>query len=173
MVDAKSVADLITVLRGFMAFFLVWLGFEWGKRGLSTASYSMILCWIGDFIDGKIARMNNLSRHSWVGDHDIHIDMFVSMGLGVFMVGAGYVTKWVAICYVITWMILFWRIGLDRNLMMVFQAPIYTYFIWISLHEAQKAGCWIIIVIFIILTVNWRRFSEEIIPEFMRVIKHI
>lgn len=167
MVDAKHLADAVTFLRGFLAFFLAWLGIYMGKPGLTLAVITMILCWTGDFVDGKIARLNRTPRKTWIGDHDVHVDVFVSLGLGVYLVGAAYVSRWVAFLYIIFWAFMFWKFGLERNLLMLFQAPIYGTFIVISLYEVPSFGRWILLWILMALTINWRKFSGEVVPGFI------
>src|SRR5512141_2618204 len=92
MLDAKLVADLITVTRGLLGFVMIWLGLTQGERALPTVVPMMILCWSGDFVDGMIARHSRRARKSYIGDHDVQIDLFVSICLGLFMLLAGIVS---------------------------------------------------------------------------------
>jgi hypothetical protein len=167
MFQAKQIADLVTVGRGFLAFFLAWMGFAWGKPGLAAASIIMILCWTGDYVDGRIARMDRQPRHTWIGDHDVQVDVFVSLGLGVFLLGAGYISRWLALLYLVGWILVLWKFGPDRNLLMLFQAPVYGYFIWVANQEASQVGRWIIFWIILVLVLNWRKFATEVVPGFI------
>jgi len=56
MLNAKQVADIVTLLRGLLGFGLVWLGLTEGSEGINKAVFIMFLTWTGDAIDGKIAR---------------------------------------------------------------------------------------------------------------------
>ena len=56
MIVAKQVADLITTIRALIAVCLMWLGITHKADGLSLAAGLMIADWIGDMVDGRIAR---------------------------------------------------------------------------------------------------------------------
>jgi hypothetical protein len=78
---AKQVADLITFGRLLLGFLLAWLGIKWGGKGLIAALWILILNWTTDFFDGRIARRSSVYYHTWIGDHDLEVDMLVSVGL--------------------------------------------------------------------------------------------
>ena len=167
MAYLKNVADIITMTRGFLAFVMVWIGIVLGKLGLSQVVYIMLICWTGDFFDGRIARMSRTQRQTWIGDHDIQVDLFVSLGLGAYLIWSGYINKIVAAGYILFWVLFFLSKGPDRNLLMLFQAPIYFFLIMISLQDAPVTGKWILAWLVIILSVNWKTFSKEIVPNFV------
>ena len=81
MIVAKQVADVITSLRALIAVFLIWLGEVQGAAGLPTAVWAMVADWLGDAIDGPIARRSRIKYSTWIGDHDLEVDMTVSVGL--------------------------------------------------------------------------------------------
>src|SRR3989304_1760435 len=91
MLVAKQVADLITFARGMLAFYLAWLGATLSEHGLPIAVWAMIINWTGDSVDGALARHSRRQYHTWIGDHDLQIDMLVSFGLLIYMLLAGYV----------------------------------------------------------------------------------
>jgi hypothetical protein len=62
---------------------------------------------------------------------------------------------------------MFWRFGLDKNLLMLIQAPIYLYFILIALRIAPENGTWLVVWVFAATAMNWRRFTRDIIPKFI------
>ncbi len=167
MFDAKYLADLITIGRAFLAFLLAWLGLAWGRSGLVGATIIMLLDWTGDFVDGKIARLSHHPRQTWIGSHDVQVDVLVSLGLSVFLLGSGLVNQWVAFWYFVVWIIVFWRLGPDFNLLMLFQAPIYLYFIVIAVREAPNTGQLMIFWILLALAINWRRFYGQVVPDFI------
>ena len=167
MVDLKVIADLVTIIRGFMAFVLVWLGIKVGGESLGLVVFIMIGCWTGDFIDGRLARRSRLKRQTWIGDHDVQVDFIVSLGLGAYLLWSGYVNQSIGLVYLVIWGITIWWKGPDRNLLMLFQAPIYFYLIIISMKLIPETGRWIIIWISVILMLNWKKFSTEIVPNFI------
>jgi len=97
MIVAKQFADLITATRGLIAFFLIWLGSSHGAEGLSLAVWLMLADWIGDAIDGPISRRSSVKYHTWIGDHDLEVDMTVSIGLLIYLLQSGYLSIWVMI----------------------------------------------------------------------------
>lgn len=173
MLNPKRIADLITFVRGLMAFLLAWLGFIRGADALPLAIIVMLFCWTGDLLDGGIARLNRPPQRSWLGDHDLYIDLFVSLGLGFYLVGAGFLSWYLACAYLIIWGLLVWRFGPDRNLLMLVQAFIYGYFIWIALRLSPQTGRWLVVWVLAVTTLNWRRFSYRVVPEFIHGIKSI
>jgi hypothetical protein len=173
MLNPKGIADFITLVRGLLGLFLAWLGFIYGADSMPQAILVMLLCWTGDLFDGRIARLNHPLRHSWLGDHDLQVDLIVSLGLGAYLVGSGFVDWYIAIIYLIGWGLLVWRFGPDRNLLMLIQAFIYFYFIWVSLKVTPQAGRWLVGWILAVTLLNWRIFSTQVVPGFIHGMKSI
>ena len=90
MWDAKMLADLITGTRGLLGLFMIWLGITQGETALPAVVILMLLDWTGDFVDGRIARRSRHPRHTWIGDSDLYIDLFVSLCLAVFLLASGF-----------------------------------------------------------------------------------
>jgi hypothetical protein len=167
MLVAKPFADLITSMRAVLAFWLAWLGIVEGEAALPLAVWILIASWTSDSLDGPVARRSRRRYRSWVGDHDLEIDMLVSVGLLVFLLGAGYLHLPVVIIYLSAWALVFWHWGLLRSPGMLFQAPIYGWFIWVAVHRAPNPGWWLLIWISLALALTWPRFLEEIVPGFL------
>lgn len=167
MFDAKIVGDLITASRGVLGLMIAWLGLTQGAGALPAVVLLMLLDWTGDFVDGTIAHRSRNPRRTRIGDSDIYIDLFVSICLGIFLVNAGFVGFTVGFWYAIVWMLLLWRFGLDKNLIMLAQTPIYLWFIITALKILPTMGYWMVIWVAVALTINWRRFSRDIVPKFI------
>ena len=167
MLDAKMVADLITATRGLLGFVMIWLGITQGEEALPAVIILMLLDWTGDFVDGTIAHRSRHPRHTWIGDSDLYFDLFVSLCLGVYLFAAGFVSLGFVGLYLFGWTLILWHFGLDRNLLMLVQAPIYLYFIVISLQVNPDLGNWLVIWVLLAAAINWRRFTHEIIPRFI------
>jgi hypothetical protein len=167
MLVAKQVADLITLSRGIMAFILAWLGLFIGKDALALTAYVMIADWCGDMVDGPIARRSRVFYHTWIGDHDLQVDMTVSIGLLIYMLGAGYLSWWLGVVYLLGWALFFLRLGLTPAPGMLFQAPIYTWFIRIALRDATGLGVLIVLLILTAVIITWPRFPESVVPGFL------
>jgi hypothetical protein len=86
----------------------------------------MIANWCGDMMDGPIARRSRVIYHTWIGDHDLQVDMAVSVGSLLYMLAAGYVSWWLGAAYLIISALFFLRFGVTPAPGMLFQAPIYS-----------------------------------------------
>jgi hypothetical protein len=169
MFVAKQVADLITSARAMVAVCLVWLGMARGSVGLPLAAWVMIADWAGDMIDGRIARRSRVQYCTWIGDHDLEVDMIVSAGLLVYMLLAGFVNVWLVVIYILLWGVYFWwQGGIPHSPGMLFQAPIYGWFIWVALRDAPQAGWIIVIFIASALVLTWPYFPKVMVPGFLK-----
>jgi hypothetical protein len=165
--DAKLLADLITVSRAAAALVLAAIGLLRGPDALSWMAGLMIANWTGDVLDGAIARRSHRPRRTWIGDHDLGVDMLVSVGLLAGLAFAGLVDVRLASVYLLIWAVVFWRAGVPRSLGMLFQAPIFGYFILVALVEAPLAGRWLVAWIAAAVVVTWPKFPREVIPGFL------
>jgi len=167
MFDAKLVADFITATRGMLGFVIIWLGFTQTVDALPVVVTLMLLDWMGDFVDGTIARRSRHPRRTWIGDSDIYVDAFMAVCLGIYLVSAGFLGFTVGFCYLFGWILILWRFGLNKNLLMLAQTPIYLWFIVIAMQIIPKSGVWMVIWVLVALTINWKRFSRDIVPKFI------
>jgi len=167
MLVAKQVADLITFCRVIIGVFLGWSGFTQGAAALPWVVWLMIADWTGDFLDGRIARRSRIGTHSWIGDHDLQVDMVVSLGLLIYLLGSGLTPPWLAVTYLMAWMLYFYQHGIPRTMGMLFQAPIYAWFIGVALFQVPNAGLWIVIWIVAVIILTWPRFPNEVVPDFL------
>ncbi len=167
MVEAKVIADCITISRGLLGIVMIWLGVAQGDRALPVIVLLMILCWTGDFVDGGIARRSRHPHHTFIGDHDVYVDLFVSLCLGGYLLSAGFVGPIFSCGYLIFWTLFLWRFGLDKNLLMLIQLPIYLDLIMIALRLVPQSGTWLVLWILVATLINWRRFTHEIVPQFI------
>jgi hypothetical protein len=167
MVVAKQVADFITFLRGMFAMWLVWLGFVQGAAGIPLVAWALMLNWTGDVLDGSIARRSRLSYRSWIGDHDLQIDMLVAAGLMLYMLQSDFIGLNQVIVYTLIWLVVFWRWGVMPALGMLFQAPVYGWFIWIAIRTAPAPGWLVVIWIAMAVLLTWPRFPNSVVPGFL------
>jgi hypothetical protein len=93
--------------------------------------------------------------------------MTVSVGLLIFLLGAGYISWWLGVIYVLVWALIFIRFGVTPAPGMLFQAPTYFWFIWITLKEAPGFGALIIIFILTALIISWPKFPKVMVPGFL------
>jgi hypothetical protein len=170
-VVAKQVADLLTFTRGLLLFILPWLALTSGQESLSLAAILLIANWTGDILDGALARRSSKRYNTWIGDHDLEIDMAVSLGLLVYMLVTGYIPLPIGVVYILIWTIYLWRKGIPRTMGMLFQAPIYAWFIYTSLRYTPSTGLWVIAWLLAVVVITWPRFPREVIPGFLSGMK--
>jgi phosphatidylglycerophosphate synthase len=167
MPTAKQVADLITLTRALLPFIFIWVGVARGAEALAAAGLLLLVSWISDVIDGPIARRSRVYFNSWLGDHDLEIDMAVAVGVLVFMLSSGYIHLVIGVGYLGVWVIIFLRWGLHRSPGMLFQAPVYAGMIWLCLANAFPVGLTQIAFILGVLIITWPRFPQAVVPGFL------
>jgi phosphatidylglycerophosphate synthase len=173
MLVAKQIADLFTFVRVLLSPILIILGILRGAEGLPLAIAILIISWTSDALDGPIARQSRVKYHTWLGDHDLEVDMAVSIGLMIYMLLADFVDLQVLGVYILLWVLIFWRWGHMRSLGMLFQAPIYAFFIVISMQLAPEVGAWMIGWIIAVMIITWPRFPKEVVPGFLDGMKAV
>jgi len=167
MIVAKQVADLITSVRVLIAVFLVFVGVVEGNAGLPLVAWMMIADWAGDMVDGRIARRSRVQYHTWIGDHDLEVDITVSVGLLAYLVKADFLNIWLAGGYVFLWGLYFWRQGgIPHSAGMLLQAPIYAWFIFVALRDAPQAGWTIVVFLTSAIVLTWPYFPKVMVPGF-------
>lgn len=166
MVLAKQLADLLTGSRVVLALSFVWLAQDHASELLPLAAFLLLASWITDLLDGALARRSG-GLTSWVGDHDLEIDVLVSLGVLSYLVGTGHLEPAFAVVYLLLWGVIFWRWGWRRDPAMLFQAPIYLWFIIVAMQEAPEAGRWLIGYAVAVVIVTWPRFPREVVPNFL------
>lgn len=163
----KQLADLLTAIRALLTPLLLWLGITKGSMALPAAVILMLFDWTADSIDGVLARKNPYPHQTWIGDRDLEIDMFVSVGLMGYMVISGFLVWQVVTLYMIVWFVFFALKGVSRSWGMLFQAPIYGWFIYTALREVPQFGLWIGAWLVAAIVVTWPKFPKEIVPDFL------
>ncbi|MEE8567104.1 MAG: hypothetical protein V3S81_00735 [Anaerolineales bacterium] len=168
---AKQVADLLTFTRALLLIIFPWLAMAGGQESLSLAAMLLIANWTGDIFDGALARRSRIRYDSWIGDHDLEIDMAVALGLLIYTTATGYVQLTIGVIYTLIWAIYFWRVGTPRTMGMLFQAPIYGWFIYVSLKYTPSAGLWLVAWLLAAVVLTWPRFPREVVPGFLNGVK--
>ncbi|MDA1329877.1 MAG: CDP-alcohol phosphatidyltransferase family protein [Chloroflexi bacterium] len=161
------IANVLTGLRLSLALVLPILGASAGAGRLEIAVYLMLFAWMSDFFDGTVARQTERESSSWLGAHDLHVDMAVSAGLLLYMTQSHFVPAALAILYVLAWTIVFWRLGIEKASGSLVQALIYGWFLWVAGHEAPQAAIWVLVWMVILLAFTWRQFVGIVVPEFL------
>jgi cardiolipin synthase len=172
-VVAKQVADLVTITRGLLVFVFPWLGLVQGKSALTWVGLLLLVDWTGDSLDGPLARHSRSRYQTWIGDHDLEVDMAVSLGLLFYMLLSGFVDLTIGIAYLLLSGLFFWRFGIPRSMGMLFQAPIYGWFLFLTVREIPTVGWWMVGWILAAMVITWPKFPKEMVPDFLGGLKKI
>ncbi len=97
--------------------------------------------------------------------------MAVALGLLIYTIASGYVQLTVGVIYILIWAMYFWRVGIPRTMGMLFQAPIYAWFIYVALKYTPSAGLWLVAWILAAVVLTWPRFPREVVPGFLSGMK--
>ena len=166
MILSKRLADLLTSSRFMLALVFAWLGLTRAAELLPVASFLLLASWISDLLDGPLA-LHGRGETTWIGDHDLEADVFVSLGALAYLVGAGFLALVYTAAYLLLWAVIFWRWGWNREPAMLFQAPIYLWFIIVAMQHAPLAGWWLIAYVGIVIVLTWPHFPREVVPGFL------
>ena len=80
---------------------------------------------------------------------------------------SGYLNHWIAFVYILVWVLIFLHQGLVPALGMLFQAPIYGWFIVVSMVHALEYGRFMLLWILVVLVATWPLFPQTIVPNFL------
>lgn len=173
MAASKQLADLITWFRALLAPLLIALGLTAGTDALPAVVWFLIADWTLDSLDGPLARRSGLVRHTWVGDHDLEIDMFFSAGLLGYMAASGLVGWQLTAIYLLIWLVVFWRLGIIHVLGVIFQAPIYGWFLYAAIRDLPQIALWLLGWIVAAIIVTWPKTHKVIIPRFLSQVRDL
>jgi len=173
VVGMKTIADMLTGMRAILGLWLIWLGWQGGAKAISSASLALLASWATDVLDGPAARSDPRHLRSWIGDHDLAVDMLVALGVVVYLALAGFVSLWLAGVYLVTSALALRHFD-SVHLGWVLQAPPYGAMIWTALRVVPTYGLALVIWIIGVVIVTWPRFPKQVVPEFitgMRALK--
>ncbi|HEY63783.1 MAG TPA: hypothetical protein G4O02_04370 [Caldilineae bacterium] len=90
-------ADLLTLFRGLVALWLVWLGATRGASALPMAVTITLIAWVGDSLDGWLAR--RARRPTLLGRYDFLVDVLLTWGALLYITLSGFLPMWVTAVY--------------------------------------------------------------------------
>lgn len=164
----KRVADLCTAMRGPLALGLVWLGISRGKDGIQLALILLLAAATLDTMDGYFARASNAPYQTWIGAHDLIVDMGFSLALLLYLTLAGYVSPILAVIYAGFWTIVFSNQQiLPNSLAVLSQAPVYGGTALAALFDSAQVIVWLAAWVSVMLFFAGNRFFSVRLPALL------
>lgn len=152
---------------------LIWLGLARGPESLPIVVVIVFYNWTADSIDGPLARKIPSFHETWIGQRDLEIDMTFSTGLLVYLTATGFVSLSATIFYLLLWIVIFWWRGIVHTLGVLYQAPIYLWFIIIAFQNAPQYAWWLIAWVILALAITWPKFPKIIVPVFLSGVRNL
>jgi phosphatidylglycerophosphate synthase len=165
--NAKQWADLITWARAAGALVVAVAGLTAGAAALLWVAAFLLANWIGDLVDGALARRCPWAGHTWIGDHDLECDMWVAACLLAYLAFAGLVDPRLAVAYAATAVVILALASWPRSLGMLCQAPVYGGVILITMAKAPSFAIWLVLWPLVAVVITWPRFPKTVVPEFL------
>ncbi len=170
--NTKQLADLVTFGRAGGALAVA----AWGTAGPKTVPWAaafLLANWTGDILDGALARRSPLAKRTWIGDHDLEVDMWVAACMLAYLVLSGLVHWGLAAAYAIGSVVILVATRWPRSLDMLFQAPIYAGFILIAIDQAPWVAQWLVLWPLVAILITWPKFPKVVVPGFLAGMKEI
>ena len=172
MFGTKTLADMLTGVRFLMAIYLIWLGWQKGSEGIGSAALTLLAAWITDLLDGPLARRDPRGIHTWIGDHDLEVDVVVALGVWIYLTLAGFLSPWLAVAYVLAAAAVLWRLG-SVQLTWGVQALPYGLMIWTSWRLVPAYGLLLVAWLGLVVLATWPRFPRQTLPEFLHGVRKL
>ena len=163
----KYIADLLTLARFVLGLVLAILGIaNAAPEGLQLAVMLVLLGWLTDLLDGRLARRDLDARETWLGRHEAEADLSISMGVGVFLVFSGYIPIWLGVLILVVlpavWLLHSYQLDWP-----MYALP-YVFLLIAAFEGAPlNAGLMVGYLVFT-LVIQFSRFSGEHLPEFFQ-----
>ncbi|MCD6291667.1 MAG: CDP-alcohol phosphatidyltransferase family protein [Anaerolineae bacterium] len=161
------IADLLTFSRVIISIWLIWLGVTQGTRALPQAVIITLLAWVGDSLDGWLAR--HARRPTRLGKYDFPIDVLLTWSTLTYVTLCGFLPMWLTALYTLLAGITV--AALQRKAIMVlFMRPIDLTCGMVVLTEVPGVR-WVVAVTLAGLAVAQRRRLRDRIPRWVREMK--
>ena len=168
MTWVKMLADGLTAARLLISMVLVTWGLAVGPDGLAVAAMLVLLAWTTDALDGPLARMSGLVGTSWIGRHDLAIDVALAVALLFWMCCGDLIFPVVATIYLGLWAFVLSRYGrLTKPVGAAFQGPIYGWFVVCLLLRGLVLGRLMTLWVLANVGLTWRRLIGTELPQFL------
>ncbi len=169
VVEMRSLPDLLTLSRGFVAAAIFSLGFV-GEGAFEAVILLTILGWTTDIFDGRLARKYN-KPPTWIGEQEFTFDMAMVFAGLCYLVMAGFINFWIALVYVVVAAV-FIVLFRSKMITMTFATPLVALPLVVATLREPRAALWYYIWIVAALLLDWSRF-KGVIREFIENAKKL
>jgi phosphatidylglycerophosphate synthase len=161
----KQIADTLTYVRLIIALLIVLVGISQGRHGLSTALLLLLAGWATDTLDGQLARKDLNSRKTWIGEHDIIVDVMLALSMMIYFSLSGFTPLWLTMfcalyLLAVTFILRGW------TLYAMFIGLSYGTTLLVSFLYAQSLFYILALYIVIMLVTTWNHCWENILTFF-------
>jgi hypothetical protein len=164
----KPLADLLTASRVLMAIQLILLGLTRSSDGLHLAVLLVLISWLTDLLDGRLARRDPNFKPTWIGDHDAEVDLVTSVGVAAYLVFSGYLATWLGLVIVVFLLVL-WILH-SRQLAWPIYALPYVLLLITAFQDAPLLA-WVMVGYLLVTSIiQMPRLSHEHLPEFFQAL---
>lgn len=153
------IPDTLTFLRVVFAVILISTGLD-GRANLSRDIWLLVASWTSDMVDGRLSRSLKIDHTTWLGKHDVYVDMFVSVAVLFYLTATRLLPLWLVLTYLLVWILIFVRFGIPPLAAQVFQNPIYAAFVFFTLQDAPHVLPWLLLWAAVSAAFFWRRILE-------------
>jgi hypothetical protein len=164
----RTIADLLTGLRGLLGIAVAALGLIGGQGALPLVVVGLVLAWTTDLLDGVFARLAPEAGPGRLAGLDAAADMAVGLGVMAYLALSGFVPLWLGV--LVIGLALLVRLWHSRGLAFPFYAISFV-FLGVIVWQQQPSLLAIIGVYFLIAALlRWRRVRDEYLPEFFAAV---
>lgn len=156
------IADALTASRVLLA---VMLAVAVASGALPTATVILVIAWLTDLLDGRLARA--ATAETRFGDWDFRIDVTLGAAILIGLMLSGLASVWLVVIPIAMLAGLTILTGNPAPSMLLL-AFAYAWFLWLLL-DLRPLLWWLPFAsIVVLLVVDWRRFFGVILPAFFR-----
>jgi cardiolipin synthase len=168
----KFLADILTSLRLIVAAVLPASGLALGPDSYTMAGALVLVAWTTDLLDGPLARKSGRAGSTWIGRHDLMIDVILALSLLIYMRSVGLIHPLIAFAHVVIWGLVFWRHGsLIKPLGALAQAPVYIWFGISLLARRLLVGRLMVLWLLGNVATTWARLTQRDLPGFFQGVR--
>ncbi len=163
----KRLADLLTGSRLCLSLTIAVLGIRTGIQAVETVIPLLLVAWTTDILDGPLARSSGCTQQTWIGTHDLSVDICLGTSLLICIAAIDW-WHWAtaAVYLLLGCAVLLSHDQVPKCLGALFQGPVYVSFAVRAIAQSV-CGAWLLPAYAVTATaVTWRRFSKQIMPEF-------